>query len=250
MTEQLQSWYADFLQSDSSPAVTVQIKVQAGAQFVPFLPGPWVVRSSVQDQQLFFESYFESGWVDFDRGWGELVMAPHASVENFLRVLCAYMMVERGALLVHASGIVKDGKGYVFFGPSGSGKTTMARLSSDFTILSDDMVLLRKTNGAVRAYGVPFRGELPETPRSNVNAKLAGLFRLRKDDRHFVTALDRPRALAELVTCVPFVMSSPAMSQRVMALGYDLVSDVRVKELHFRKDAGFWEVVESADGNQ
>jgi ABC-type cobalamin/Fe3+-siderophores transport system ATPase subunit len=173
-------------------------------------------------------------------------MASHASVENFLRVLCAHLGLERNAVLVHASGVVKHGQGFVFFGPSGSGKTTTARLSASHTILSDDMVLLKRVNGGVRAYGVPFRGDLPETPRSNVNVELAGLFCLRQDEQHFVAPLERPRALAKLVSCVPFVMTSPEMSQRVMALCDDMVAHVPTRELHFRRDSGFWTVVEAS----
>ncbi|MBI3952044.1 MAG: hypothetical protein HY314_16480 [Acidobacteria bacterium] len=245
VTERLRDWYADFLNVHGSPLVTVEVEVQSGVQFLPLEPGPWVIRSSVQDGQLRFESYFESGWVDLNRARGRLVMAEHASIENFLRVLYAYLGVERDALLVHASGVVKGGKAYVFFGPSGSGKTTTARLSIGHTILSDDMVLLKKANGKVIAYGVPFRGELPQAPRSNVNVELAGLFCLRKDDRHFVVPLDRPRAIAELVGCIPYVMTTPAMSWRVVELCHGFVAKVPAKKLHFRRDAGFWDVIES-----
>lgn len=249
MTGRLQVWYADFLDSDASPVATVEIEVRDQAQFLPLEPGPWVIRSSVQDGRLQFESYFESGWVDLRRGEGQLVMAPHASVENFLRVVYAHLGLERNAVLVHASGMVKGGRGYVFFGPSGSGKTTTARLSNGHTILSDDMVLLRRENGAVRAYGVPFRGELPETSRSNVNVELAGLFCLRQAERHFVAPLERSKALAKLVSCVPFVMTSPEMSQRVVALCDEVVAHVPTQELHFRRDSEFWKVVEASVAN-
>jgi len=246
MNERLQAWYADFIEPHDSPLATVEVEVKAGVQFLPIEPGPWVIRSSLQDGRLVFRSYFESGWVDFSRGRGDLVMASHGWVENFLRVLYAYLGMEQEAVLVHASGVVKGDKAYVFFGPSGSGKTTTARLSSAHTILSDDLVLLKKTNGAVKAYGVPFRGDLPETPRNNVNAELAGLFHLRKADAHFVGTLERPRALAELISCVPFVMATPATSQRMVGLCDELLARVPAKELHFRQDSGFWELIEQS----
>lgn len=242
--ERLRASYGDFLSRDGSPVAAVEINVQPGVEFLPIKPGAWVVESSVQNQRLVFKSYFESGWVDLRRGWGELVMAPESSVENFLRVLYAHLGVEQGALLVHAAAVAKNDQAYVFFGPSGSGKTTVARFSSGHTILSDDMVFLRKVRGSVRAFGVPFRGELPESPRSNISAKVAGLYRLRKADRHFVSPLNPIRALGELVTCVPFVTTTPAMAERVMALAQDLIRSVPVRELHFRRDGGFWEVLE------
>jgi hypothetical protein len=243
ITEQLLAWYGDFLRPDDSPVVTVKVIVKAGIQFIPIEPGSWLIRSSLQEGRLVFQSYFESGWVDLDRGRGELVMAPDSSVENFLRVLYAYLAIERGALLVHASGVVMNDKAYVFFGPSGSGKTTTAKLSADRLILSDDMVFLKKVDGRIRAYGVPFRGDLPETPRNNVSARVAGIFRLRKADHHIITAMKPLQALAEMVACLPFVMSSPALIQQVLALAHEAIELVPISELYFRPDPGFWEVI-------
>ncbi len=56
-------------------------------------------------------------------------MRPGGNPENYLRVIYAWRCLEQGALLVHASGVIRRGRGFVFFGPSGSGKTTSARLS-------------------------------------------------------------------------------------------------------------------------
>ena len=50
-------------------------------------------------------------------------------VENFLRVAFAHLALEKGALLLHGAGVVREETAYVFFGPSGSGKTTVTTLS-------------------------------------------------------------------------------------------------------------------------
>jgi hypothetical protein len=246
LAERLRAQYAEFLSPGSWPVVSIDLRIQDGAQFLPVEPGPWQIRVLMKDHHLLFESYYESGWVDLSCGAGELIISHRASVENFLRALYAHLAVERGALLVHASGIIRKKRAFVFFGPSGSGKTTTARLSPDHIVLSDDLVLLRRVNGGAVAFGVPFRGELLETPRHNLAAEVAGIFRLRKDHQHFIERLEPSRALAELLACVPFVMSTAESMRRVVSLGSQLLATMPIRELHFRRDAGFWETIESA----
>jgi len=243
--QRILSRYADFLSPNGTPEVTVEIEVREGVQFVPLEPGLYVINSSFQEGKLTFESYFEAGFVDMTTGQGELLMAPRGNVENFLRVLYAWRCVHHDALLLHASGVIKDGRAFVFFGPSGSGKTTTARLSLDHTVLSDDLVIIKR-NGTYKAYGVPFRGDMPEAPRTNAQTNLYGLFRLKKDISHFTKPLGHSQAVAGLISCVPFVTKDIAMSHRAMAICTDLAASVPVKELHFRRDKGFWRVIDEA----
>ncbi len=242
--QQIMGRYADFLSPNGTPEVTVQIEVREGVQFVPLEPGLYVINSSFQDGRLTFESYFEAGSVDMATGQGHLLMAPRGSIGNFLRVLYSWRCIHKDALLIHSAGVIKDGKAFVFFGPSGSGKTTTARLSLDHVVLSDDLVVIKKRNVAYKAYGVPFRGDMPEAPRTNAQADLCGLFRLKKDTSHFATPLRHSQAAAELISCVPFVMEDPIMNQRVMDICADLAASVPVKELHFSQDQGFWRVID------
>jgi hypothetical protein len=247
VAQQISDRYADFLSTDGTPEVTVQIEVREGVQFVPLEPGLYVINSSFQDGRLTFESYFEAGSVDMATGQGGLLMAPRGNIENFLRVLYAWRCVHHDALLLHASGVTKNSRAFVFFGPSGSGKTMVARLSLDHIVLSDDLVIVKRTNGTYRVYGVPFRGDMPEAPRTNAQANLYGLFRLKKDTSHFTKPLSHSRAVAELISCVPFVVEDPIMSQRAIDICTDLVASVPVKELHFHRDKGFWRVIDEID---
>jgi hypothetical protein len=243
ITQQILGRYADFLSPDGTPEVTVQVEVREGVQFVPLEPGLYVINSSFQDGRLTFESYFEAGFVDMASGQGHLLIAPCGSIENFLRVLYSWRCIYKDALLVHSAGVIKDGKAFVFFGPSRSGKTTVACLSLDHMVLSDDLVIIKKDD-TYKAYGVPFQGDMPETPRTNAQANLYGLFCLKKDASHFIRPLGHSQAVAELISCVPFVIKDLALSQRAMDICTNLIASVPVKELHFRRDKGFWKVID------
>lgn len=232
--------YAEFLAGDGEPQATIRVEVNAEACFIPMRPGPWIIEVSCDRGRLNYRSHLDAGWIDFERGAGFLEIDPKADVENFLRVLYANLCLRASGLLLHAAGVVRGGKGFVFFGPSGSGKTTVARLSPGDTVLSDDLIVLKMHAGTVRVYGVPFRGDFPEAPRVNVSAALCGLFALIKAPEHVVAPVERPEAIARLLSCVPFVMVDAESTERAMGVCAQIADRVPVRALRFRPDSGFW----------
>ena len=244
----LAEYYAAFIMPMKSAAFSVRVQMIPGDPYIPLEAGKtWQVCSTVVAGRLDFESHFEKGWADWTTGQGELVMRPDGDPENFLRVLYAWHCLAEGSLLVHAAAVIREGRGYVFFGPSGNGKTTISRLSLDNTVLSDDLVIIKKQGETYRVLGVPFRGDFVEGPRTNAAADLRGIFALAKDSAHYVTELTKAEAIARLSACVPFVMGQPANIARVTQVCADLAARVPIRKLHFRRDGGFWEVLDGLD---
>lgn len=242
---QILARYVAFMVPFDPNALTVRVRSEPGDLFIPFEKyGVWQIRTTMQNGLIHFESHAEKGWVDRTARRGEVILRPRGNIENYLRVLYAWLALDHHSLLLHACGIIRDGKGYVFFGPSGSGKTTTATLSAAYTILSDDLVIIKQVEGTYHACGVPFRGDLPEAPRTNATAELYGLFMLVKDTHHFLAPLALPDAVTQLVRCVPFVMLQPENARRVTDVCLDLATRVPVRALHFRRDAGFWDVID------
>lgn len=68
-----------------------------------------------------------------------------------------YLTVIHGDILIHASGVNNNGKGYLFSGVSGKGKTTMAKLWDDCgaEVIHDDRLILRKTGDGYTMYNTP-----------------------------------------------------------------------------------------------
>ncbi len=240
-------WYTNFVIPACPARVTIRIHTEPGEAFIPLGTGPtYVIRSTHTDGRITFESHFERGWADLRAGYGELTMRPISEPENFLRVLYAWLCLEQGSLLLHASGVIRHERGYVFFGASGSGKTTISRLSAPATVLSDDMVIVRKYGDTFRACGVPFRGDFIEAPRTNAVADLRGVYRLIKASAHRIESVPTAEAVARLAACVPFVMRQPEHIARVMRVCNDLVAHVPVQALSFRRDPDFWKVIDGS----
>jgi hypothetical protein len=240
--------YAAFLCQTQSDALVVRISVEPGPVYVPVIPGSvWKIHTDCQDGHIAFESHYEAGWLDMRERRGELTMRPEGNPENFLRVLYAWKCLQNDALLLHACGVLRNARGHVFFGPSGSGKTTIARLSLEHLVLSDDMVIIKKRGETFRVYGVPFRGDFMQAPRTNASADLYGLYTLVKDAEHRLLPLSRTEATARLSACVPFVTGQPTNAERVMDICAELTNNIVTRALHFRPENGFWKVIDGVE---
>ncbi|MFO0733887.1 MAG: hypothetical protein U0361_23590 [Nitrospiraceae bacterium] len=77
-----------------------------------------------------------------------------------LEVAYVTLLGRRGGCLIHASGSVIDGCGYLFSSHSGAGKSTLAAMFADqgAVVLSDErLVLTRETDGYLM-HGTPWVG--------------------------------------------------------------------------------------------
>ena len=92
---------------------------------------------------------------------------PHIfeTVEKVLQLFpVRRVLLERQAVLLHASQAVLNGRGILFTAPSGTGKTTQARLWRDTLgadIVCNDRVILRRHAEGWRSYGFPVDGDEP-----------------------------------------------------------------------------------------
>jgi hypothetical protein len=229
----------------ADPAIDLAIDVIA-ADGPPFLEpqaaASWRIETHRQGSHVYYRSYFERGWIDLSARRAALVLRPQAHPENFLRVACAWLAIEHGGLLLHASGVVREGRGYVFFGHSGAGKSTVAELSPDAAVLSDDLVWLRMHGGRVWLHGVPFRGEM-QAPRTNAAAPVAGIYALEQARAHRLRPLPPLLGAARLLACTPFVTQGAEAAARVMDVCTALAQAQPISVLEFTPDGGFWPLV-------
>lgn len=118
-------------------------------------------------------------------------------------LLILHLLSQRRGVEVHACGIIDaDGRGHVFMGHSGAGKTTLARLwttDPHVTILSDDRIILRRTDDGYRIYGTPWHGEAHFAYAAE--APLASLVVIGHGPHHSLTPLAPVEAIGRFMSC-------------------------------------------------
>lgn len=163
------------------------------------------------------------------------------TVENFLRVVISYRLLERGGVLLHSSAVVEERRAHLLVGPSGAGKSTAAGLwrKSGGPILSDDVNAVRPgAEGGWVAEPLPFAGELGARAERG-SFPVAGVYHLEQSRSHRLMPMARVQGIAALVASSPFVNIDPHRLDRLFGNLVDLTSSLPPSRLQFRRDGGF-----------
>ncbi len=166
-------------------------------------------------------------------------------VENAVRYLVARVAVEDGGFALHAAGVLRGGRVFLFAGPSRSGKSTAVRLSAPARSLGDDYALVLPRPGGWGVPAVPFDNSerAPEDPPRGL-FPLAGIWRLHHAAEPRVERLAPARAAASLMACtaMPWAMQDLATPLLEHVKRYAAME--RFEHLHFRRAPDFWSLLD------
>ncbi len=145
-------------------------------------------------------------------------------------------LAPRGGAIVHAAGVVMQGRAIVLPGRSGAGKSTVARLFVDAGLedgmLSDDRIILRPDEGTqVRAWGTPWPGDAGIA--RNASAPLGAILFLTQATETRVTRLSPGAAMRRLMPVVSVPWYDERRGNQVMATCASVVETAPCFELFF-----------------
>ena len=245
---QINERYANFIASGPDPSLKIEVDISPSRN-LKINPAPTVVSPDVSFDnskgRWIIKWQDLSGEFDLRSGKGKLSCSPGPSgLNSFLRFVYSLILLKEPGFLVHASSLIKNGKGYIFPGKSDAGKTTLTQLSPDATLLSDDISLIKIVNGAPVAFGTPFWGALA-VGGENVSTTITGIYFPIKDNKNYVQNLSPRQALERLLPNVVFFARDSEFSKQLFNLGYDLVSKVPAYELHFLPEPTFWRCIDA-----
>jgi hypothetical protein len=146
-----------------------------------------------------------------------------------------YLTLQKGAIMVHASAVNYNGRGWLFSGRSGNGKTTIARLfdSQGIDVIHDDRVILVKKEGRWFIHNTPVYQN--EVPRS---APLDHIWLIEHGKSNVSVPVEGALATAMILSnCIQQTWEGEATETLLTAIE-DVTSMTMVSRLFFVPDAG------------
>jgi len=230
--------FAAFLSSDPAD-FTARLAVREPIRKTDVdLEQPMVVMEKLDDDVLSVcrvDNPFEAT-IDFAQRIADVDLNENLyCLDSFMRILYSILLARDGGLLLHSAAVSSEGRGSLMVGVSEAGKTTLCRQGFE-TVLSDELVAIRRTAEGFRAFGTPFWGEFVAGPVCE-EADVAALYLLRKGPRYEVRPVAVGRAVMEVLGCV-FFFGPSELSPSVLELAGDLVESRLRGEFYCRPEPG------------
>ena len=149
-------------------------------------------------------------------------------------LLLYYLISKKGGMMIHGSGVIANGKGWLFTGRSGRGKTTMARIfdSSGDRVIHDDRLILLKEEGGWVMHSTPvYRNDEPRS------ARIEHVWIISHGRSNISVPVSGAEAAAMVLANSIQQNWDRGAAERLAAAAEDLVSVVAVSTLQFVPDS-------------
>lgn len=176
-----------------------------------------------------------------------LVKGDYARVfEQILYQAYYSVLKDRDHHLIHSSGVICDGNGYLFVGPSESGKSTVAQMSRQYQVLNDEINIVDLSGPTPMLCSTPFNGLFRDKERGE--APLKGIFILNQAPFHNVESIKGGKAVKPLSDeIIPPIGLNDLLNSRtyleMMDRALHIADKVPIYRLDFLPDEGFWDVL-------
>jgi hypothetical protein len=241
--------------NDPGPAtISVDIAIARDAEPCP-VPNSLLLTKVVDGGAFDIDDGLIRGVWDQEQGRGRVTVRSTLLRGQMMRIFeqLVYQMFHSAArragyraALIHAAGVMRGGRGYLFVGPSGAGKSTVAGLSAAHAVLNDEMNLVEWQDGRLRLIGTPFNAFF--TDKVAGDAFLETVLLLEQAPEHALAPAGPARAATDLAAQVapPVGLGDvPDGSTRaaMLEVAVGMMDLVPVQVMRFRKDAGFWDLL-------
>ena len=160
------------------------------------------------------------------------------SLSNAMMLLYTFCTTPYDTLMVHASVIRKDDRGYMFLGKSGTGKSTHSSLwlkhIEGTELLNDDNPVVRVIDSQAYVYGSPWSGKTP--CYKNEVVPLGGVVRLSQAPYNKIHRLAPLQSYAALLPSCSCMRWDPAANDALHKSVEKVISTVRCWHLECLPD--------------
>jgi hypothetical protein len=165
---------------------------------------------------------------------------------NLLAAALAVRLPSRSGALLHAAGIVLDGRAFLLVGQEGSGKSTFAAVArrGGARVISDDTVLVDRGEDGLVLLGSPFRAHEATNPGPG-RWPVAAALSARRGEPARLDPMGRLAVEALLTSNLLFVIRGWGHDARLDALVPFLATATSYRVLTFSPDPSFLAVLRS-----
>lgn len=148
-------------------------------------------------------------------------IAPHGTlinqrfgIDNSIMIAFAFATAHHGAILMHSSVPVKDGRGYLFQGKSGTGKSThcelwLKHIEETERINDDNPVVRIMPDNTAWVFGSPWSGKTPIYKQ--VGYPIGGFLRLHQAPHNKIRRLSKLEGFASILSsCSTMIWDKPS----------------------------------------
>ena len=254
----VRKYYAGFL-SEKEPDLIIDVEIALHSEKID-VPNALLAQKSVEGDRFDFHSGLLKGTLNLKDKYCKIIVKNALISGSYIRVFEQFLYqtyytllkykepdAEPNNLLVHAAGVGREGRGYVFTGPPMSGKSTIAALSSEHTILNDEIVIVGKRNGRFHVQSTPFNGKCKT--KEEACLPLRAICYLKQDKRNYLEKLDKSEfirlSFREVIPPLPLLSrdTTHALSE-ILDFCIHVTQEVPFYSLHFLPDVSFWGCIE------
>ena len=149
--------------------------------------------------------------------------------------------LDASGIVLHSSGVFRDGHVWLFSGPSGSGKSTIAStLAGDGEKFSEDATIVRFNNlGGVVAARTPFRDDRADVQVPQT-APVAGIVFIQQADKTDVMDMSKVDIVQNLYYQSRHFDRDVYANQRFLVFAHQIANKRLCCKMAFQRDARFW----------
>jgi hypothetical protein len=239
-----ESWGA-FVAAEPDRTPWLDVAVDDAGRAIPELPH---MRPSMAGEVRETGARFESdeGTIELDAGGRALARLGSGAASwrfwglaNLLYAAIAARLPSRPGVMLHAAGIVVEGRAFLLTGAAGSGKSTFARAARDAgaRVVSDDSVIVDGGSGGPSLLGTPVRAS-EARPGGPGRWPVAAILHARWGSPASLGTVPAPVAQARLAANFLFVSSGWGKDARLPQV-LDLMAALPQRELTFAPDPSF-----------
>lgn len=168
----------------------------------------------------------------------------HFGLNNALMLVFAFAASFRNTLMIHASCISYQGKGYPFLAKSGTGKSTHSALWMKYqegvSLVNDDNPIVKIIGNQVWIYGSPWSGKTP--CYRNVRYPLGALTLINRAPHNSIEKMSVLQALVMLIQSSSSMVWDKVIQNNLYAILSQIIKNTPVYQLNCRPDKEAMEV--------